>query len=152
MFIDYYAVLQVDQDCSQIEIKKAYRNLASKWHPDKNISKDTTEKMKVINEAYLILSDTEARLRYDKQYARFCSTCNSTSPNKSHSSTSSFEIDDDVLNDWIAAARSRAQDIVKQALDDIAGTTGAAVSGCFKGVAQSFVPVIIVLVFLYFVF
>lgn len=64
----YYEVLAVGPDASEQEIKKAYRTLALKWHPDKNPddTKQAEEKFKVIGEAYSVLSDPEKRKRYDK--------------------------------------------------------------------------------------
>jgi curved DNA-binding protein CbpA len=71
MFKDYYAILVISQSATLAEIKSAYRTQARKWHPDKNRGMDTTEKMKEINEAKLILTDEEARVRYDREYLRF---------------------------------------------------------------------------------
>ncbi len=64
---DYYAVLGVSRDASQEEIKKAYRKLALKYHPDKNPNDPSAEeRFKEINEAYAVLSDPEQRSRYDR--------------------------------------------------------------------------------------
>ncbi|MEN6422765.1 MAG: DnaJ C-terminal domain-containing protein [Smithella sp.] len=64
---DYYQVLGVDKKASADEIKKAYRKLALKWHPDKNPNnKAAEEKFKKISEAYAVLSDTEKRQQYDQ--------------------------------------------------------------------------------------
>ncbi|MBM3419390.1 MAG: hypothetical protein FJY17_10790 [Bacteroidetes bacterium] len=71
MFKDYYAILEIPQSATLAEIKSAYRTQALKWHPDKNQGIDTTEKMKEINEAKLILTDEEARIRYDREYLRY---------------------------------------------------------------------------------
>lgn len=63
---DYYKILGVPRDATQEEIKKAYRRLAMKYHPDKNKgSKEAEEKFKEINEAYAVLSDPEKRRLYD---------------------------------------------------------------------------------------
>ncbi|KAF0156506.1 MAG: curved DNA-binding protein [Syntrophaceae bacterium] len=65
---DYYQVLGVDKKASADEIKKAYRKLAVKWHPDKNPNNKTAseEKFKKISEAYAVLSDEKKREQYDQ--------------------------------------------------------------------------------------
>ena len=63
---DYYKILGVSKDASQEEIKKAFRKLALKYHPDKNKgNKEAEEKFKEINEAYAVLSDPKKRKEYD---------------------------------------------------------------------------------------
>lgn len=63
---DYYSVLQVNRNANDDEIKKAYRRLAMKYHPDRNKEdKDAEAKFKTVNEAYEILSDKEKRAAYD---------------------------------------------------------------------------------------
>jgi len=63
---DYYKVLGVSKEATAKEIKKAYRKLAAKYHPDKNPdNKDAEEKFKEINEANEVLSDLEKREKYD---------------------------------------------------------------------------------------
>lgn len=64
--MDYYEVLGVKKDSSAQDIKKAYRKLAMKYHPDKNKGdKEAEEKFKKISEAYAVLSDPEKRKQYD---------------------------------------------------------------------------------------
>ena len=64
---DYYEVLGVDKSASAEEIKKAYRKMAIKYHPDKNPGdKDAEEKFKEAAEAYDVLSNPEKRQRYDQ--------------------------------------------------------------------------------------
>jgi len=67
---DYYAILQVSKDASQDEIKKQFRLLAKKWHPDKKQSNDAEEKMAQINIAYEVLSDYKRRKMYDQHFAK----------------------------------------------------------------------------------
>lgn len=64
---DYYEVLGLSKGASDDEIKKAFRKLAMKYHPDKNPGdKEAEEKFKEINEAYAVLSDPEQKSKYDK--------------------------------------------------------------------------------------
>ncbi len=66
-FKDYYAILGVNKTASADEIKKAFRKLAVKYHPDRNPGdKAAEEKFKEISEAYEILSDSEKRQKYDR--------------------------------------------------------------------------------------
>ncbi|KAI3994268.1 hypothetical protein MKX01_012525 [Papaver californicum] len=66
--VDYYKVLQVDRSAKDDDLKKAYRKLAMKWHPDKNPNnkKDAEAKFKQISEAYDVLSDPQKRTIYDQ--------------------------------------------------------------------------------------
>lgn len=63
---DYYEVLGVDKNADDAAIKKAYRNLAKKYHPDANPGDDAAAKFKEASEAYAVLSDAEKRKQYDQ--------------------------------------------------------------------------------------
>ncbi len=72
---DYYRILGIDKSASEKEIKRAYRQLARQYHPDKNPDdKSAEERFKEINEAYEVLGDPENRAKYDqlgRSYHRF---------------------------------------------------------------------------------
>ena len=63
---DYYEVLEVNRNASKDEIKKSFRRLARKWHPDINKTPEAETRFKEINEANEVLSDDDKRARYDR--------------------------------------------------------------------------------------
>jgi molecular chaperone DnaJ len=63
--LDYYDLLGVSRDASQDDIKRAFRKLAFKYHPDRNKRPDAEERFKEVSEAYAVLSDPEKREQYD---------------------------------------------------------------------------------------
>lgn len=65
-FRDYYETLGVARDATADQIRKAFRKLARKFHPDVSKEADAEEKMKAVNEAYAVLSDPEKRAAYDQ--------------------------------------------------------------------------------------
>lgn len=68
--IDYYAVLGVARDATADQVKKAYRLLARKFHPDVNKTPDAARRMSEVNEAYAVLSDPERRAAHDAELNR----------------------------------------------------------------------------------
>ncbi|XP_062023505.1 uncharacterized protein LOC133739730 [Rosa rugosa] len=68
MGVDYYNILKVNRNATEDDLKKAYRRLAMKWHPDKNPNdkKEAEAKFKQISEAYEVLSDPQKRQIYDQ--------------------------------------------------------------------------------------
>jgi DnaJ family protein B protein 4 len=63
----HYEILGLSQDAGEIEIKKAYRTLSLKYHPDRNPSEEAKEMIQKVNEAYEILSDKSSRKQYDME-------------------------------------------------------------------------------------
>ena len=83
-YIDYYKILGVDKSASQDDVKKAYKKLARKYHPDLNPNDpDAHRKFQEINEANEVLSDPEKRKKYDQSGAAPATAANSpTSSNR----------------------------------------------------------------------
>ena len=137
MFVDYYSILEIIESASFEEIKKAYKTQALKWHPDKNIGIDTTVRMQLINEAYLILKDEQARNKFDIEYQKFknfkinkekvnYNQSNSYQYKEEHSSNnyqkykySEYNIEDEDLKKWMSNAAKQAIDLAKQTLAEI---------------------------------
>lgn len=67
MILDYFEILEVDKSASQADIKKSFRRLAAKYHPDRNTSDDAIERFQHIQESYSVLSDPKKRTHYIEQ-------------------------------------------------------------------------------------
>jgi len=70
-FKDYYAVMGLERDATQDEIKRAYRRLARKYHPDVSKEADAEQRFKEVGEAYEVLKDPEKRAAYDQLGSRW---------------------------------------------------------------------------------
>ncbi len=88
--INYYSILGITQEATSIEIKKAYRSLAKKYHPDTNPNnKVAQEKFTTITAAYEVLSDEKKRQEYDKKFNLKNTRQSNSSKNKQNSQTTS---------------------------------------------------------------
>jgi DnaJ-class molecular chaperone len=149
MFLDYYAILEVDESASFQEIKTAFKKQAVKWHPDKNIPLDTTQQMQEINEAYLLLKDTEAKARYDSQYAHFKKFKQAQQEPKHHETRQTYtykdyQSSDDVLNNWMRNAQKQAVDLAKQSIQDFKGIASVGMKAAVKEAGNQFIIQVIV--------
>lgn len=137
MLPDYYKTFGLSRGATREEIKKRYRLLAKQYHPDVNRDTDATAKMQEIQEAYYILSDDEARSRYDiqhdKVYVNKTEEFNVNNQNNADSTQSDkydhsgYSFDDPILEKWILNAQRQAVDFIKNAYRD---ARGIAASGC----------------------
>ena len=167
MFIDYYELLEIDQDSPIEVIKSAFRRKAIFWHPDRNPGKDTTQKMQLINEAYLILKDIEARKRYDVEYKRFNTfkqqrvketekkpaqeeqptTSNDSANNSDQTSNESeepniyndYSIYDEILKRWMTNANKQAVEMAKETIKEFANITMVGIKESAKGAIHGLV-------------
>jgi len=89
-----YETLEISEGASESEIKKAYRKLARKYHPDVNKDKDAEDKFKEINSAYEILSDKEKKAQYDMHGDSMFGGQNFHDFTRSHSGAGSADLDE----------------------------------------------------------
>lgn len=136
---DYYAILNIEHNATKNEIKAAFKKEALKWHPDRNGSPDATARMQLINEAYLILKDDEARLKYNKQYQKF-----KQAARQEQAEWETYAIDDDILNDWIKKAKQQAKEMVMMSVEDLVGMSKAATGAAWERTKFAILIVIIV--------
>lgn len=123
MLKDYYSILGISFNASDDEIKRAYRALSKRWHPDVNPGLDTTAIMQDINEAYFILRDSAMRVRYDAEYVK---------------KTAGYDMQDVVLRQAIKKARESAASYVRR----IVANWVRKVSAGMKIIAQHAIVVI----------
>ena len=123
MLKDYYSILGISFNASDEEIKRAYRALSKRWHPDMNPGLDTTAIMQDINEAYFILRDSAMRVRYDAEYVK---------------NSAGYDMQDVVLRQAIKKARESAASYVRR----IVANWVRKVSARMKSIAQHALVVI----------
>jgi DnaJ-class molecular chaperone len=153
MFKDYYKILEVSQNASEAELKKAFREQAIKWHPDRNIGVDTTSRMQDINEAYLILKDKDARARYDTEYSKYMvyvsviitkEDSNPFDAENEQKSPVDYKVEDDILERWINNAKRQAVSLAQQTIRDFKGVGEAAGKGCLEGIKRAAIWVVVI--------
>jgi curved DNA-binding protein CbpA len=163
MFKDYYKILEISSNASDTEIKKVFKKLALEWHPDRNLNMDTTKKMQELNEAYLILKDAEAKLRYDREYLNYYKTKkatesenrksdkNNTFSNESKNNHTEYEFQDEELYRWTRNAEKQAVELAKRTIEDLKGMVKVGTKGALESMAYQIGGVIILLMIFSFI-
>ena len=155
MFKDYYAILDIALDSDSLTIKKAYRMMSIRWHPDKNPNTDTTQQMIDVNEAYAILSDSNKRHLYDIEYRKFkqkYSTHKSTySGNNSQNNSYDYNVENKDLEDIINDANQQARKYVSQLLGLIRSDLKKAGSGAIENMKSLVLGYIILTIIVMFI-
>ncbi|AHX11455.1 chaperone protein DnaJ [Neorickettsia helminthoeca str. Oregon] len=117
---DYYDLLEVSKSASQEEIRKAYKKLALKYHPDRNKDdKNAAEKFKEINEAYSVLSDPEKKVSYDR-YGHSAFNGSSAGFGSTGGFSGDFSSMDfsDIFNDLFGGTRNRRKADFSEAMKE----------------------------------
>lgn len=109
---DYYKLLNISKTASNEDIKKAYRQGALFWHPDKNKSQNAHNKFIQINEAYNILIDEQKRIMYDKLYdIHYTKQIDLAIYQET-------KADYKVYSDWVKEARVKAEKLATVSIDN----------------------------------
>ena len=154
MFVDYYSILETSIDASPEEVKKAYRRMALRWHPDRNPGVDTLARMQAVNEAHLILGDPEARARYDIEYHRYhrFKASREAEQEQQRQGTSStppqaeeYVFADETLMKWIQNARRQAAELSRMTQREFMKGTGAAAEEMGKRLVSYFIVTMVFL-------
>jgi curved DNA-binding protein CbpA len=129
MIQDHYKILGLTRSATKVDIKKAYRKLALQWHPDKNKSSEAHNMFIKINEAYLILYDEEARVKYDKEYEYFFGVEQEFSEKEPQNDYKADDKEqqsyhDPDLNNWSRTAKKQANKYAAMSFDDFAKLIG----------------------------
>jgi len=120
-----YTTLEISENASETEIKKAYRKLARQYHPDVNKDKDAEEKFKEINSAYEILKDSDKKRQYDMQGDSMFGGQNFSDFSRSHRGGAGGPDLDDILRQMFS-----------QGGGGFGGSSGFGGSGGFGGFGQ----------------
>lgn len=124
-FKDYYAILEIEKNADYKTIKKKYRKLATKYHPDLNPNdKEAEEKFKLINEAYAILSNNEKRAKYDAAYEKMKNESNANTNQGSNVNKESNNTKKETEREYTAQEKRYAKklalkEIIKEELQKV---------------------------------
>ena len=158
MFIDYYEILDIAFPSNEQEIKAAFRKQAKKWHPDINPDPAAHGRMVLIYEANLILSDSEAKTKYDIEYLRFKGfkerqkeQTKFEEQKREHSERQTktdpfeytYEASDETLRKWMSNAKRQAKEFVKISFEEALGMTKVGIKEGAKKTGQMFIGQII---------
>lgn len=162
MFKDYYAILEINEYATVGEIKIAFRRLAKKWHPDRNPGMDTTKMMQDINEAYLILKDSDARIKYNTEYLKFkqfrkekqgwqerkqAPAFNGDERSKERRyEYSDYEIFDQTLERWMKNAARQAIDLAQITIKETGMLMGEGIKAAGNEMVKYLIPTLIVMI------
>jgi curved DNA-binding protein CbpA len=129
-------------------------NQAIKWHPDRNYGIDTTLKMQLINEAYLILKDPEARLKYDVEYLKYKEFDRQRNSSNNSDSKNNFNPEykfyDEVLKRWVINARTQSIELAKQTIRDFKGMAKVGLKEGLKASKEVFIFYVIISIIILF--
>lgn len=162
MFKDYYAILEISFPSNENEIKAAYRQLSLKWHPDRNIGRNTEEEMKAINEAYAILSKPDSKQRYDIEYIRFrqqttgkqqpaysqCTKQTDSNQSADKQWEYAYDVKDENLKNDIHNARKSAEEYVKDFMVSLKADAKSAAKGAWDGALPYIISALIMPIFI----
>ena len=147
MFKDYYRILEIEFGASHDTIKKAYREMSLRWHPDKNHTRDATRMMYDITEAYEILSNPSTKERYDKEYEKYKQVKQSINNHIQRGFSYPYDIEDEAVKNDVNEARKKAKTKVDELLREIKIN----LVNASKGASDESVPWIIgIVIFLVF--
>lgn len=108
MFKDYYKILNITCPSSTDEIKTAYRQQAMRWHPDRNLGRDTSAEMQEVVEAYNVLGNAERKRYYDAEYVLYQAAY------KQHTTAADYHVHDQHVRQDMADAQQEAAKYVKE--------------------------------------
>ncbi|WP_291100423.1 MULTISPECIES: DnaJ domain-containing protein [unclassified Empedobacter] len=146
---NYYKVLNVHKNCSQDDIKKAYRQAALFWHPDKNKSPNAHEKFIQISEAYEILINIEKRKIYDKIYSEYFDKKSERkvyqSKTEERKTTYATKAEYAQYEEWVNEAKTKAKNMAFKTFDN-------ALTDGFHLIDKYAMPVLLIIAVIFFLY